>query len=161
MIIPDIDPTIDYFEVLGLPDDAAQEDIRIAHKRLSHKTHPDRPSGDEELFKQVQAAYDVIGNEERRVQYRALRAEYKLMQGPVVQSIASMMFGSIGTGRLSKIVTDSLFLFQEQMKMRIPPEIMNDLQSATRYVYKTWAQVRAEAAEPRKKTAFGVFEVNQ
>jgi len=161
MIAPHIDPTVDYFAVLGLDERATQEDIRIAHKRLSVKAHPDRPDGNEERFKEIQAAYEVIGNEESRVQYKALRTEYRLMQGPVVKNVASMLFGSIGTGRLAQIVADSLFVFQDQMKMRIPPEVYNDLAEATRYVYKTWGQIRAEAAEPRKKTAFGMFKVNK
>jgi DnaJ-class molecular chaperone len=59
----------DPYAVLGVKRDATQEEIRSAYRQLAKKLHPDLNPGDkqaEEKFKQVAAAYDVIGDAEKR-----------------------------------------------------------------------------------------------
>jgi len=62
----------DYYEVLGVPRDASQEEIKKAFHRLALKYHPDRNPGDkeaEEKFKEISEAYEVLGNPEKRKIY--------------------------------------------------------------------------------------------
>lgn len=59
----------DYYSILGVPRDASDEDVKKAYRRLAHKYHPDKSGGDAEKFKEVNEAYQVLGNKERRVQY--------------------------------------------------------------------------------------------
>jgi molecular chaperone DnaJ len=62
----------DYYEVLGVPKTASADDIKKAYRKLAFKYHPDQNPGDkvaEEKFKQVTAAYDILGDEEKRKQY--------------------------------------------------------------------------------------------
>lgn len=62
----------DYYEVLGIKKTAAAEEIRRAHRKLVRKYHPDVNKNDkiaEEKFKEVQEAYDVLSDKEKRVQY--------------------------------------------------------------------------------------------
>ena len=62
----------DYYEVLGVPKTASADDIKKAYRKLAFKYHPDQNPGDkvaEEKFKQVTAAYDVLGDENKRRQY--------------------------------------------------------------------------------------------
>src|SRR5215207_2842412 len=66
----------DYYRVLGVSDTASQKDIKSAYRKLSRQYHPDANPGDsaaEERFKEVSAAYDVVGNEERRKEYDEVR----------------------------------------------------------------------------------------
>lgn len=59
----------DPYKVLGLTRQASQDDIQKAYRRLAKKHHPDLNPGDrsaEEKFKQVSAAYDLLGDEEKR-----------------------------------------------------------------------------------------------
>src|SRR5438309_301788 len=62
----------DYYEVLGIPRTAPQEDIRKAHRKLVRQYHPDvnkdNPAS-EAKFKEVQEAYDVLSDEQKRRNY--------------------------------------------------------------------------------------------
>ena len=62
----------DPYEILGVAQGASQQDIKQAYRRLAKRHHPDRNPDDksaEARFKEVRAAYDVLGDPERRAQY--------------------------------------------------------------------------------------------
>lgn len=64
--------TKDLYEVLGVKREATQEEIRKAYLKLAHKYHPDKTGGDKEAedrLKEINAAYDVLKNPEKRAQY--------------------------------------------------------------------------------------------
>lgn len=64
--------TKDLYEILGVSRDAKPEEIRKAYLKLAHKFHPDKTGGDkaaEERLKEVNAAYDILKNPEKRAQY--------------------------------------------------------------------------------------------
>ena len=64
--------TKDPYKVLGLSKDASQDDIRKAHRKLVRKYHPDANPEEpraEERFKEVQRAYEVLSNPEKRQEY--------------------------------------------------------------------------------------------
>lgn len=62
----------DFYKVLGVGEKASHDDIRKAYRALSKKLHPDS-GGDEERFKEVSAAYDVLGDPEKRKEYDEVR----------------------------------------------------------------------------------------
>jgi len=66
----------DYYSVLGVPQGANEKDIKRAYKNLARKLHPDQNPGDsaaEERFKDVSAAYDVLGDATKRKEYDEVR----------------------------------------------------------------------------------------
>ena len=66
----------DYYRVLGVGETASQKDIKSAYRKLSRQYHPDANPGDkaaEERFKEVSAAYDVVGDAEKRKEYDEVR----------------------------------------------------------------------------------------
>ena len=70
----------DYYEVLGLTAEAPAEEIRIAYRKLVKANHPDKHKGDPayvEKFKDLQEAYDVLSDAEKRKEYDAQMARQK------------------------------------------------------------------------------------
>ncbi len=70
----------DYYEVLGVPRSASDEDIKKAFRRLAREHHPDvarDKKGSEERFKEVNEAYEVLGTVENRRKYDELGAGFR------------------------------------------------------------------------------------
>jgi molecular chaperone DnaJ len=59
----------DYYKTLGVDRSATVEDIKRAYRKLAHQHHPDKAGGNEEAFKKVNEAYQVLGDEQKRQQY--------------------------------------------------------------------------------------------
>jgi molecular chaperone DnaJ len=86
----------DYYKVLGVDENASAKDITRAYRKLARELHPDANPDDpsaEERFKEVSAAYDVIGDEEKRKEYDEVRR-----LGPMAGGFGPGGFGGGGAG---------------------------------------------------------------
>lgn len=71
----------DYYAVLGVPKNAPEKDIKSAYRKLARKWHPDanpdNPKAAEEKFKDIQEAYEVLGDAEKRRKYDVLGSDWQ------------------------------------------------------------------------------------
>jgi curved DNA-binding protein len=73
----------DYYKILGVERNASQEDIRRTYRKLAMKYHPDRNPGDakaEERFKDINEAYQVLSDKDKRARYDHLGDSYSNWQ---------------------------------------------------------------------------------
>ncbi|HEV3146908.1 MAG TPA: DnaJ domain-containing protein, partial [Gemmataceae bacterium] len=62
----------DFYEILGVPRTASEDEITKAYRKLARQYHPDRNPGDKEAenkFKEIQNAYDILMDKTKRAQY--------------------------------------------------------------------------------------------
>jgi molecular chaperone DnaJ len=85
----------DYYKVLGVAETASAKDITKAYRKLARELHPDKNPGDtaaEERFKDVSAAYEVLGDDTKRKEYDEVRR-----MGPAAGAFGPG-FGGAGAG---------------------------------------------------------------
>lgn len=73
----------DYYKVLGVPRNASADEIRKVYRKLAMQYHPDRNPGDrqaEERFKEINEAYQVLSDEQKRARYDQLGSAYSNWQ---------------------------------------------------------------------------------
>lgn len=61
--------SMDYYKILGVSKNASEDDIKKAYRKLAHQHHPDKNGGDDKKFKEINEAYQVLSNKEKRAQY--------------------------------------------------------------------------------------------
>jgi len=69
----------DYYKILGVDRDISHAELKKSYRKLARKYHPDvsKENNAEERFKEINEAYEVLGNEENRAQYDNLGANWK------------------------------------------------------------------------------------
>lgn len=83
----------DYYHTLGVAPSASDKDVTRAYRRLAKQYHPDANPGSEERFKEISAAYDVLGDASKRKEYDQVRA-----MGPLRGGFAGAPGGPGGPG---------------------------------------------------------------
>lgn len=65
----------DYYNILGVEKGASKDEIKKAFHKLAHKFHPDKNKGDDVKFKEVNEAYQILSDEQKRAQYDQFGSE--------------------------------------------------------------------------------------
>ncbi len=83
----------DYYQVLGVSSTANDKEITRVYRKLAKQYHPDANPGSEDRFKEISAAYDVLGDETRRKEYDEVRR-----LGPMAGGFGNGGFGGTPGG---------------------------------------------------------------
>jgi molecular chaperone DnaJ len=83
----------DYYKILGLAESASEKEVTRAYRKLAKQFHPDANPGAEDKFKEISAAYDVLGDPDKRKEYDEVRK-----MGPVANPFAGASPGPGGGG---------------------------------------------------------------
>ncbi len=67
----------DYYSILGIPKDASDDDIKRAYRKLAQQHHPDRTGGNEQKFKEINEAYQILSDKAKRQQYDQFGATFE------------------------------------------------------------------------------------
>jgi len=59
----------DYYKILGVARNASEEEIKKAYRKLAHQHHPDKTGGEDVKFKEINEAYQVLSNKDKRSRY--------------------------------------------------------------------------------------------
>jgi len=70
----------DYYNVLGIGKGAGQDEIKKAFRKKAHQFHPDKAGGDEAKFKEINEAYQVLGDAKKRTQYDQFGSDFEHAQ---------------------------------------------------------------------------------
>lgn len=71
----------DYYNTLGVNKNASQDEIKKAFRKKAHVYHPDKKGGDEAKFKELNEAYQVLGDSKKRAQYDQFGSAFEHAQG--------------------------------------------------------------------------------
>jgi len=72
----------DYYKILGVERTASEADIKKAFRKLAHEHHPDKSNGNADKFKEINEAYQVLSNKEKRSQYDQFGSGFDQAGGP-------------------------------------------------------------------------------
>jgi molecular chaperone DnaJ len=59
----------DYYSILGVSKTASEEEVKKAYRKLAHQHHPDKAGGNEAKFKEINEAYQILSDKNKRAQY--------------------------------------------------------------------------------------------
>lgn len=166
----------DYYEILGVPPSASESVIKEAYRRLAKLYHPDvskHPEA-ERIFKEINEAYEVLGDNQSRANYDSPKVEFvvapnpePIHRDPKYRKAAPNMRGESDTQRLKRLMEEyrPFFLRVCQIALgfsllmlldvAIPSRIMNE-----RVLSTDQLQVRRGATISRVKTETQVFRVS-
>jgi molecular chaperone DnaJ len=74
----------DYYHILGVPRNASKDEVKKAYRGLAHKYHPDK-GGDEQRFKEINEAYQILSDDGKRSQYDQFGRVFEGAGGPQPQ----------------------------------------------------------------------------
>lgn len=90
-----------YYEILGVSKGASDDEIKKAYRKMAHKHHPDKAGGDEQKFKEINQAYQVLSDKAKRSQYDQFGQTFEGASGPAGGPTGGWDFSGFDFGNFS------------------------------------------------------------
>lgn len=91
---------MEFYDLLGVDPSCSQTDIKKAYRKKALQMHPDK-GGDEETFKKINIAYEILSDEEKREMYNKYGKDGLKNSGQIPEDILSRLFGGMfGNGNI-------------------------------------------------------------
>ena len=111
----------DYYSTLGVAKTATEKEIKQAFRKLARKFHPDVNPGDktsESKFKEINEAYEVLGDPDKRRKYDELGANWRMYEQAQAQGL-DLVYASPVELQIDSIIVDMFRRIQQRsMNMR-------------------------------------------
>jgi molecular chaperone DnaJ len=88
----------DYYNILGVNKKASKDEIKKAFHKLAHQYHPDKKTGDEAKFKEVNEAYQTLSDDQKRASYDQFGSAGPPQMGGGGQGFGGFDFGGFQQG---------------------------------------------------------------
>lgn len=92
----------DYYKILGISKSASDDEIKRAYRKLAQECHPDKPGGNAEKFKEINEAYQILSDKQKRANYDRFGSDFNQagsgFQGGGFQDFSDI-FDMFGAGR--------------------------------------------------------------
>jgi DnaJ-class molecular chaperone len=118
---------MNYYEVLGINENASQIDIKKAYRSLSLKLHPDKQGGNEDEFKKINEAYMILSDPDKRKEYDGNKTQFTN-----VNDVFNMMFNNEG---FSSFIRTNLEKVAKNISMKKPVPIISTVELTFQQAY--------------------------
>jgi curved DNA-binding protein CbpA len=101
----------DYYSTLGISKTASSEEIKKAYRRLAHEHHPDKGKGDPDKFKQINEAYQILSDPNKRAQYDRFGSGFQGAPGaggPALAGLKDLIFLILRKDLVSRVADRTL-----------------------------------------------------
>jgi molecular chaperone DnaJ len=88
-----------YYDILGIEKGASDDEIKKAYRKLAHQHHPDKQGGDEAKFKEINEAYQVLSDKEKRSQYDQFGSTFEGAGAGGASGFGGFDFSGFGNGQ--------------------------------------------------------------
>lgn len=108
------------YEILDVPEDASESDIKKAYRKKAQANHPDKEGGDTEVFQAIQKAYEILSDENKRKHYDETGDELKdQLNNEVIESLIGIVLNVVQNSDVRRVnILDSVRALVHQQQRR-------------------------------------------
>src|SRR5688500_11126731 len=142
----------DYYQTLGVSKTSSNKEIKQAFRKLARKFHPDVNPGDksaESKFKEINEAYEVLGDPEKRRKYDELGANWRMYEQAGAGAGAGAPFGGGGAWNVNTGGGPGGFRTMTEEEMR---EMFGDQDPFSDFFHAFFGGGGSGGADPRRRT---------
>lgn len=99
----------DYYTILGIEKTASADEVKKAFRKLAHKYHPDKKTGDEAKFKEINEAYTILSDQKKRAEYDTYGRTFGDSGASGFNGFDFSQFGGFGGGQSFEFDLNDLF----------------------------------------------------